>query len=595
MQNMRYHNSPIRATTFMALLMQCSRVLLCLVCLLIETLAFCSQEEEKARMHMDLRVIENTFQTQYAPLEWKSIFSNTNIAEEFALRHAQIDSFQGMSIKDYQRIIKQFFDSMQDYHVGVSFFSTEAAQLPFLIKSANGRYYLADIDRHSLPPSASAIQIGDEILTFNGEPIFNAMQQFLNEEFNAGKTLTDQALGELFFTLRLGSQGHLVPNGPVWITIKHQKTQTTSSYELTWNYHPEEINAIALPPLKSLMAGKRLVSKPQQPVFSLKDHPALKKSMLAPLAEVFKKHHTFLAGDGLGSRQSFLPPLGKKVWESSSETYFHAYIFENVDRHRIGYIRIPHYSGSEKHILQFKSIIKKFNTETDALVIDQVNNPGGSVFYMYALVSMLSNQPLLLPKHRISLTQGEIAFAVEAIPLLEAIDSDDEARRVLGDTLEGVPVDVLMAQQILSYFYSLTEEWNAGYTFTKPLPLWGFEQINPHPGVQYKKPIIVLINQLDISCGDFFPAILQDNNRALLFGSPTAGAGGYVLSTEYPNLLGIERFTYTGSIAYREDDAPIENLGVHPDVYYTLTEDDLTNRYAPYLRSLHETMQLLFK
>ncbi len=52
----------------------------------------------------------------------------------------------------------------------------------------------------------------------------------------------------------------------------------------------------------------------------------------------------------------------------------------------------------------------------------------------------------------------------------------------------------------------------------------------------------MLINEMDMSCADFMPAILQDNKRATLFGSRTAGAGGHVLSFNFPNIHGIADF-----------------------------------------------------
>jgi C-terminal processing protease CtpA/Prc len=91
--------------------------------------------------------------------------------------------------------------------------------------------------------------------------------------------------------------------------------------------------------------------------------------------------------------------------------------------------------------------------------------------------------------------------------------------------------------------------------------------------------MLVYVDELCFSCGDFVPAILQDNGRAILFGKRTAGAGGYVLGVKHPNLNGIRGFTLTGSIAERKDLQPIENLGVTPDIAYELTIDDARHGY----------------
>jgi hypothetical protein len=46
-------------------------------------------------------------------------------------------------------------------------------------------------------------------------------------------------------------------------------------------------------------------------------------------------------------------------------------------------------------------------TDTDALVIDQFNNPGGSLFHLYTLVSMLSPKELTVPYHEVTLDRRE--------------------------------------------------------------------------------------------------------------------------------------------------------------------------------------------
>ena len=101
----------------------------------------------------------------------------------------------------------------------------------------------------------------------------------------------------------------------------------------------------------------------------------------------------------------------------------------------------------------------------------------------------------------------------------------------------------------------------------------------------------MLVNSLDFSCGDFFPAILQDNKRATILGTKTAGAGGYVLETSFLNLQGIAHFSYTGSIAFRLDGQPIENYGVTPDIVYNMTTYDLQNNYGQYTRTIQEALK----
>ncbi|MCR4295307.1 MAG: S41 family peptidase, partial [Elusimicrobia bacterium] len=111
----------------------------------------------------------------------------------------------------------------------------------------------------------------------------------------------------------------------------------------------------------------------------------------------------------------------------------------------------------------------------------------------------------------------------------------------------------------------------------------GVDDIDPAPKAEerYTKPILLLTNALDFSGGDFFPAILQDNQRATILGVRTAGAGGIVRSFSV-NQFGIDRLSATTSLAERPNGKPIENLGVTPEIPYEITARDLRTGFAEY-------------
>lgn len=297
----------------------------------------------------------------------------------------------------------------------------------------------------------------------------------------------------------------------------------------------------------------------------------------------------------IGARSSFIPPLGRIIWRSSRDSIFDAYIFETISGKKIGYIRIPHYMGDEENLIEFGMRMNLFEMNTDAMVIDQINNPGGSLFYLYALASTLTNQPLSTPKHRIALTQEEVAVAFQMLPLLEQVTDDDEARTLFGESIEGYPVDLQFALLTKDFCNFLVDQWNSGHLFSQPTHLFGFDQLDPHPYFRYSKPILLLVNALDFSGGDFFPTILQDNKRATIMGVRTSGAGGYVISVEYPNQTGIKNFIMTGSVAERINHKPIENLGVVPDIKYELSVADLQENYREYGNAIVSNVERLIK
>jgi hypothetical protein len=244
----------------------------------------------------------------------------------------------------------------------------------------------------------------------------------------------------------------------------------------------------------------------------------------------------------------------------------------------------------EAQVDEFAKIISFFQERSDALVIDQLNNYGGFHFLVLGLASMLTNKPLQLPNYRQQLTQEDIAMAVQELELFSQIKNDKEATHLLGPSLFGIPVTYQLVQFFINYYEFILSEWEAGRILTDPYPLV-LNKLNPHPKVNYTKPILILINHLDFSGGDLLPAILQDNHIATLFGSRTAGAGGTLNKAAFPNCCGISYFTYTSSIAERGNKNPIENLGVIPDIPYTITVEDLRCDYENYGKEVNKAIK----
>jgi C-terminal processing protease CtpA/Prc len=130
----------------------------------------------------------------------------------------------------------------------------------------------------------------------------------------------------------------------------------------------------------------------------------------------------------------------------------------------------------------------------------------------------------------------------------------------------------------------MLKQFDAGKRFTELTHLWGVDDIDPSPKAEqrYTKPILLLTNALDFSGGDFFPALMQDNERATILGVRTSGAGGAVKPYDLPNQFGISSLAATWTIAERTNGQPIENLGVTPDIPYDITEKDMRTGFSEY-------------
>jgi len=529
----------------------------------------------KAAMISDLETIRHGFSVEYAPTDWKYQFSGWELDNAINTIKEQIALNPFLSVRDYQCLVKKFFRSTHDYHVVPFFYSTEESRLPFTVKGAGDRFFIIDIDSDKLSPNQFPINIGDELISFGGCPAFPVIRDLQFDEFGTDCCGTDRSLTEIFLTKREASRGHLVPNGPLEITVRSVNNDKISTFELQWDYVPERIvSNFGDFEEEQCSLNKRLLQK------KLKVH-FLNKKAGGPFS--------------LAAWKSFTPILGDVIWEVEPWSTFHAYIFIDSFDRKIGYIRISSYDGDNYDARDFASLIDRMQEQTDALVIDQVDNPGGSVFYMYALASMLSDKPLMTPRHHYKLTQADVAEAVEAIPQLESLENDEDAVGLLGDSVGGYPVNFQLIKCVLGYYRFMLNQWSAGKTFTEPFHLSGVDKINVNSRHRYTKPILLLVNELDFSGADFLPAILQDNKRVLILGTKTAGAGGLVIQNRYPSLFGIQGYTYTASIAERPNGDPIENLGVTPDIIYHLTPDDIQFGFSGYSAAIHGALNRFFE
>ena len=546
----------------------------------------------KKQMMIDLETIKGFFAVKYAPLEYKKI----NLDTEFGKAKKQIEKLSAPTVKDFQIVLKDLLKKFHDYHVNVSYYATEQALLPFTVKGCGGRYFLSFIERSYLPFEIFPFEVGDEILTFGGRPIGQVIKDLKNQECMTNMPRTDQSLAELLLTARRASVGHRVPkNEPLKLSIRSQKDGIEGTVLVDWNYYPEKIKDVGRINKQFGMKANLGIEQGDDITSLIKKSHFFDKMMINAF---FDKHYLkSIKGSAnphlVGAVQSFVPRLGNVLWQAPRDLSFDAYIFEMQGDKKVGYLRIPHYLGDMGEMMEFQELINLFEIHTDALVIDQLNNPGGSVFYLYALASALTDKPLDAPKHRIILTQQEIFLATQLLPILDILRSDFDAKMVLGDSLGGYPITLEVAHTLRRFLQFILNEWENGQFLTSPTFVYGVDQIMPSKKGYYTKPILTLMNELDFSAADFFPAIMRDNKRGTLLGTRTAGAGGYVYDVDFPNNMGIASLAITGSLAMLPSDpaVEIENRGVKPDITYAITAADIQGNYTGFVQTILDTLQ----
>lgn len=551
----------------------------------------------------DLDFLEHLLSTKYAPKPWKETIFGWNLQDATNAARLKLILEENPSTAYCQRVLADYISSLNDYHAGVTFYATSRSYLPYTVKMSNsGRCYVVESFTYN-----SDISVYDEILEVDGVPIAQVIEGL---RMGRGSSADYAAAVRSLFS-RSAAMGHSVPIGGITLKVR-RPSGLTRTVRVKWRHTPEHVTDLSLisPLIKDTKLDMRcsrslpLASEKRNCLFTNEMVPYFWREM----REEYKRRA--VGNYDIGSKKGFLPEYPSVTWRCKEGPY-HAYVFACQDSqgrsYNLGFLRLSTYSWTDLEDLNeehrdcpwvdLEEIIKELQDRSDGLIIDQTNNPGGSVFYLYGVLSMLTSTPLETPRHRMILTQDEVHTALHWLELLEGVDTDREAVAALGETMEGYPIDIMAAGYIQSFSEKVLNNWSSGnINLTEPIPLLGFSHIQPHPRVQYTHPICAIINEEDFSCGDLFPAILKDNGRAMIVGNTTAGAGGFVFSVDFPNRTGIKNCSLTGSLAVRKDGMLIENLGVSPDIYLEITDEDLqSGKYGNYMQKLKDIMLKLIQ
>jgi C-terminal processing protease CtpA/Prc len=517
----------------------------------------------------DYSQLVNIVQRHYGPLIWKKTSINLDFARLVEEFRGKVLSVQ--SDAEFYRILSQFLANLHDAHVSPMIPSNYKATLGFTADLVEGKALIDSVDTLRLPSLLFPFKKGDQIISIGGVAVDKIASE-LALVSNTGSEASTKRIAYARLGTRKEAAGLAVPKGITTITVLPKGADKPVTVTATWILTGTplvELDDLAGQLSSSNVSTVATAADGEDLIHELKKLSIFK--MQLPQSFIDDLTRTGMADMG-AAKSMFKLPANATVYEDISVT---AAVYEVAGK-KIGVLRIPSYTEEGLTEVLARALLR-MEKETDVLVLDQTNNPGGSVSQVSDIVSLFADK-----------SYKDMDFEIR--PSLAWLQSFQEINQQISDMLGKNPED-MAANALKARFEYLESEIRDSlvqkrfHTNPVSLNLTGtFGMIQPAGAVHYSKPVLLLINELDFSGGDAFPAIMKDNGRVTTFGTATTGAGGNV--REYgPLANSFFKLHLTESLMVRPNGQYMENRGVKADVEYSFTEDDFMNGYRGYVQN----------
>lgn len=235
---------------------------------------------------------------------------------------------------------------------------------------------------------------------------------------------------------------------------------------------------------------------------------------------------------------------------------------ETREKRLVGYILIDTFSPSsdeDEVIAEFKNTLSAMQAlGVQHLVLDTINNGGGSLVLGMKMAQLLSPSKIEMPKIQYRLSDSWLdQFETESLDARS--DSEREYSR-----------------RLLARFLQQKDSGNRLSSIESAETLAPFS-INENRDLEQPFKVVLLVNEMCASMCDIFAGILQDNEMATVMGARTMGAGGNVVAYNQAPNSHLE-LRQTESLIVRKnpnaDQTPsyIENFGIEPEVEIKVNE-----------------------
>ena len=533
-----------------------------------------------AQKDSDFRYLASLYSTYYAPLEWKNQLFGFNALNLGPWLDRVAETTTDL---DFYELCVEYVASLNDTHDQFVLPSDFVASLGFGVDIYDGMLLIDTLNRTLLPLAAYPFAIGDELVSVDGVPVEQLLQDFAKYAPQGNPVSTRRMAAQRITTRSQARMPHASDLGEAAIVLIRRQNGDLETYTIPWIKTGTPVLVGPVPMPRLFDEGLFAPPLPAETDYMAELERARFSGVLRP---------EDLGVLGYGARNPvFVNALTQPALKftrrlgGATTDLIYSGTFQ-FDELTIGYIRIPNYAPSSltTWLQQLEGEIAFMNTNTDGLILDEMRNTGGNLCTGQELVRRLVPYPF-----------QATGFALRPFwtRVLGFYNSLIAARA------SNAPPDVIeQYEQSLNEMLAANRE---GRLVTKPLPLCS-ASLTRTPAtdqsanvIAYSKPLVMLIDEFSTSTGDSVPSMIQDAGRGMLYGKRTNGAGGNNTSFDSgPYSEGVTGMTLALQVrdtAIATDDYPvsnlIENVGVRPDLEGDyMTKDNLLQGGLPFVNTL---------
>jgi hypothetical protein len=513
----------------------------------------------------DFRNLADFYARRYAAIDWKKTAFHIDLLD---LNPWLTRVNTAKSDLEFYDLMVEYVSDLQDAHDQYQLPSDFTAALGFSVDLYDGKALIDSRDGDLLPARYYPFQLGDELLTLDGKSPSEWIA-LLSKYVSGGNPRTVKRLAAELITNRYQAVYPFAAQVGDSATVEiARQSGTVQTYTIQWQKSGTAITQLGA------SAGPRTAPLTRS---------ARPRSSSTPFYRQFldRQRQFLLPGrinvvgfDELSPvfwlPSGFVQRLGTHTYDS-----YYSGTYKAADGTRIGFIRIPDFEYPSLTALDKE--IAYMQTNTDALVVDVMRNPGGDVCIAEEILSRLSPNSFQGASAEVRVTWTDILDVNQALANAAYFGAD---------------ADTIAQLQAMQTAYLDAYQNHQGRTGA--LPLCASTATRTPVANPYTKPVIVLTDEMSASSADIFAAMVQDNHIAPVFGYRTMGAGGSP-DGEYVGVYSEGYTTISRSLVVRlqplvTDDYPtsayVENIGVRPDVLNDyMTADNLISHGAAFVQA----------